>query len=61
MGLAVSLQSHITSVQCQGQETSLAYCNFTKLSAEDQASQQRFTAAGVHCAGQLKYTIIIFA
>ena len=55
MGLSDSLQSHITSVQCEGQEISLPHCNFTKLSAEDQTNQQRFTAAGVHCAGQLKY------
>ena len=52
MGLSVSLQSHITRVQCQGEEASLAHCNFTKLSAEDETSQQRFAAAGVECAGQ---------
>ena len=59
MGMtSVSLRSHITRVQCQGQETSLAHCNYTTLDANDQLSHlERFMVAGVACAGQFKSAV----
>ena len=62
MGLSVLLQSHISSVLCEGEEASLAHCNFTRVTAEGGSSQplQGLTAAGVDCAGQLKYKLHVY-